>query len=155
MTFVIINEKDYEKTRRAIDKFSSKGKDIIVQGSSIEINRKILENKKTKALILSHKDKRDRLKQRDSGLNQVLCKIARDKNKIILIDLKEIIDCRGEEKGQVLGRLIQNIMLLKKYNVKTGVINKVGRSNHDIMSLFLTLGASTKFAKDTAFRKFP
>ena len=114
---------------------------------------KVLENKKTNALILSHKDKKDRLKQRDTGLNHILCKIARDKNKLILIDLKEIMEARSEEKAQILGRLMQNIMLLKKYNVKTGVTNKSTRNNHDIMSLLLTLGASTSFAKDTAFRE--
>ena len=150
---MIINEKDYEKVRREIDKLASKGRNIVVQGQTIEFNRKVLENKKVVALILSHKDKKDRLKQRDSGLNQVLCKIARDKDKLILIDLKEIIESKEQEKALILGRLMQNIMLLKKYNVKTGIINKSGRDEHDIFSLLLTLGASTKFAKDTSFRK--
>jgi len=148
----IIQEPNPDKARKEIDKLG--GKLAVVQGSTIEFNRKILENKKVKALVLRHKGQKDSLKERGSGLNQVLCKIARDANKTILIDFSEIINSEGIEKAKILGRLMQNIMLLKKYDVKTGIINKSGRDNYDLFSFLLTLGASTKFAKITAFTKY-
>jgi RNase P/RNase MRP subunit p30 len=148
----IITELNPDKVRREIDKLA--GKNAVVQGNKIEFNRLMLENKKVKALVLQHKGQKDSLKERGSGLNQVLCKIARDSGKIIFIDFKEIIEAEGIEKAKILGRLMQNIMLLQKYNVKTGIINKSGRDNYDLFSFLLTLGANTKFAKITAFTKY-
>jgi RNase P/RNase MRP subunit p30 len=148
----IISEQNPEQARRQIDKLA--GKHPVVQGSTIEFNRKMLENKKIKALVLRHKGQKDSLKERGSGLNQVLCKIARDTGKTILIDFSEIINSEGIEKAKIIGRLMQNIMLLKKYDVTAGIINKQGRDNYDLFSFLLTLGASTKFAKITAFTKY-
>jgi len=153
MALTIISEQNPEQARKQIDKLAKAGKIVVVQGSDIEYNRKILENKKINAVVLRHKGQKDSLKERGSGLNQVLCKIARDSNKTILIDSKEILDAEGIEKAKILGRLMQNIMLLKKYNVKTGVINKQGRDNYDLFAFLLTLGASTKFAKDAVSLK--
>ena len=150
----LISEQNPETARKEIDKTAKSGKLAVVQGSTIEYNRKILENKKVKALVLRHKGQKDSLKERGSGLNQVLAKIARDAGKTILIDFKEIINSEGIEKAKIVGRLMQNIMLLKKYNVKTGIINKQGRDNYDLFSFLLTLGADTKFAKITAFTKY-
>ena len=150
----VITETNLDKIRSIILK---KGKDkekLAVQGRTIEFNRKILENKNVKALVLMHKEQKDRLKERASGLNQVLAKIARDSNKIILIDFKEILDSEGIEKAKIFARLMQNIMLLQKYNVKTGIINKQGKDDYDLFSFLLTLKANTKFAKITAFTKY-
>jgi RNase P/RNase MRP subunit p30 len=148
----IISETNPDKVRREIDKLA--GKNAVVQGNKIDFNRKILENKKVKSLVLQHKGQKDSLKERGSGLNQVLAKICRDSGKIIFIDFKEIIEAEGIEKAKILGRVMQNIMLLQKYNVKTGIINKSGRDNYDLFSFLLTLGANTKFAKITAFTKY-
>lgn len=150
----IISESNSEQVRKQIDKLAKAGKMIVVQGQDIGFNRKILENKRVNALILKHKGQKDSLKERGSGLNHVLCKIARDTGKIILIDFKEIINAEGIEKAKIIGRLMQNIMLLKKYNVKTMIINKSGRDEYDIFAFLLTLGSSTKFAKDAVSTKF-
>ncbi len=56
-----------KEVRKEIDKQAGEGKEVVVQGKDIAFNRLILENKKVSALILSHTDKKDRLKQRDSG----------------------------------------------------------------------------------------
>ena len=81
----IISEANPEIARKAIDKLAGSKQKIIIQGQNIEFNRKILENKKVKALVLQHKGQKDSLKERGSGLNQVLAKIARDSEKIIFI----------------------------------------------------------------------
>ncbi|MEK6820483.1 MAG: hypothetical protein AABX71_02110, partial [Nanoarchaeota archaeon] len=87
----------------------------IVQGKDISFNRKVLESKKTRMLILSHTDKKDKLKQRDSGLNQVLCKIARENNIILAIDINELKIEDKKTKEQILSRIMQNIKLIKKF----------------------------------------
>jgi RNase P/RNase MRP subunit p30 len=157
MSLIIVDEKNWEKARKEIDRASVSGekKQIIVKGHEIEFNRLALENKKVNALILEHKGQKDRLKERGSGLNEVLCKIARDNNKIILIDFKEILETRGIERAKILARLMQNIMLLQKYKVKASMINKSSRDNYDLFSFLLTLGSNTNFAKEiVSFKPF-
>jgi RNase P/RNase MRP subunit p30 len=151
MDFITINEANWDKARKEIDKASASGgkKPVVIQGQDIEFNRLSLENKKVSALILRHKGQKDRLKERGSSLNQVLCKIASETDKAVLIDFKELLDSNGRERALILGRLIQNIMLLQKYNVKTGIINKSGRDDYGLFSLLLALGSSTKFAQNT------
>ena len=70
----------------------------IVQGKDIGFNRIILENKKVDMLILSHTNKKDKLKQRDSGLNHVLCNLAKQNNILLAIDLNELI--KTQDKPQ-------------------------------------------------------
>jgi len=119
----IINAPNIQETRKIIDKSAKEGKQIIVQGKDIGYNRQVLENKKTNALILSHIDKKDRLYQKDSGLNHVLCNIAKKNSITLIIDLKEFQIKDKKERGQILGRMIQNINLIKKFKNKTKLIN--------------------------------
>jgi len=153
MGLMIIDEQNWEKARKEIGRAFNEKKKVIVKGREIEFNRLVLENKKVNALIIQHAGQKDRLKERASGLNQVLCKIAHDTGKIILIDFKEILDAGGIEKAKILARLMQNIMLLQKYKVNSGIINKSGRENHDLFSFLLTLGSNTNFAKETAWKE--
>ena len=51
----IIKEKNLKEALKQIDSAFTKKKPVIVQGHDIEFNRKILDNKKIKALILEHK----------------------------------------------------------------------------------------------------
>jgi len=117
----------------------------IVQGKDIAFNRKALENKKTSMLILNHINKKDKLKQRDSGLNQVLCKIAKDSNIILAIDLKELTkETDKKNKAIILGRIIQNIRLIKKFKNKLKLLNSGNKQQ--AFSFLLTLGLPTKQA---------
>ena len=119
----------------------------IVQGKDISFNRKVLESKKTEMLILSHTDKKDRLKQRDSGLNQVLCRIAKDNNITLVIDLKELTEEKDKkEKGKILARILQNIKLIKKFKNKFKLLNSGNKSQ--AFSLLLTWGLPTNMAKE-------
>src|SRR3989344_8293131 len=96
----------------------------IVQGKDISFNRKQLENKATGLLVLSHKDKKDKLKQRDSGLNHVLAKIAKDNSITLATDLQELTEEKDKKnKATILSRIIQNIKLIKKYKNKFKLLN--------------------------------
>ena len=117
----------------------------IIQGRDIAFNRKVLESRKTNMLVLNHTNKKDKLKQRDSGLNQVLCKIAKDSNIILAIDLKELTkETDKKNKAIILGRIIQNIRLIKKFKNKLKLLNSGNKQQ--AFSFLLTLGLPTKQA---------
>ncbi|MEM3405353.1 MAG: hypothetical protein QW117_00015 [Candidatus Pacearchaeota archaeon] len=142
----IIEANDIEEARKKIDSFSKLNKKIIVLGKDIEFNRKILENKKVNMLILNHKQKKDTLRQRDSSLNHILCKIAKKNNVIIAFDFSELERTDKKEKAILLSRWIQNIKLCKKYKVKFKILTNKNKKN--IFSFLLTLSCDTKNAKE-------
>jgi len=118
----------------------------IVQGKTIEFNRKALENKETKILILQHKFGKDRLKQRDSGLNEVLCKIAKENDIVLAIDLNELKKEKDKKtRAEILARILQNIKLIKKYKPKFKLLNY--KNKNQAFSFLLTLGLPTNIAK--------
>ena len=155
-----IFENNYEEARKKIDKISKTSKLIIVQGSDEEFNRKILENKKVKVLLDPENTNRGfSLIQRNSGLNHVLCKIAKDNDIAIGINLSEIIKRESKERAEYLAKVMQNVMLCKKYKVKmlmtTFASNKNElRNSYDMKSLCLVLGMDTKMAKDAVEKGF-
>lgn len=145
----LINKENLNEARKEIDKLAKQGKKVIVHGRSIEFNREILEIKKVNMLILEHKNKRDKLKQRDSGLNEVLCKLARDKNITFAIDFREIQESTGKERAKILGRIIQNIKLIKKFKNKLEILNKP-EDKLNLAAFLRTLGADTKMASEAS-----
>jgi RNase P/RNase MRP subunit p30 len=142
----MINTDNLEIARKEIDKLLKSKKKVIILGKSIEFNRKILENKKVNTLIISHKEKKDKLRQRDSGLNQVLCKIARENNITIAFDFSEL-EGEKKEKALLLARLIQNIKLCRKYKTKFIILSNK-KEKDSLFSFLLTLGCDTKTAKE-------
>jgi len=121
----------------------------IIQGKDISYNRIMLENKKTKSLILNHKIGKDTFKQRDSGLNHVLCKIARDNNITFLIDMDELNQEKQKDKkerAKILSRIIQNIKLIRKFKNKLKIINS--KDKYSAFSFLITLGLPNNQAKE-------
>ena len=141
----MIDTSDIKEARKLIDKISGQKNRVVIHGRDIRFNRMILENKKVDMLVLSHKDKKDRLKQRDSGLNHVLCKIARQNDITLAINLEEL-RCGGKkERAEILSRIIQNIKLMKKAKNKVKLINF--NDKIQAQSLLLSLGMPTDMAK--------
>ncbi len=119
---ILIQENTFEKARKKINE--NKDKNIIFTSNNDELNRKVLEKLKINILLLNQKSKKDSQKQRSSGLNQVLVKIAK-KNKITIgINLDEIIESKEKERGLILARIKQNVKLCNKNKVKMEFISK-------------------------------
>jgi RNase P/RNase MRP subunit p30 len=115
---VLLKTNNPELLRRMIDKAANYF-DIYVLGVSDRINRVALEHKKVRALVSPEFERAfDYTHYRNSGLNQVLCKIARDNNKIIIENFSEFLKKEKKDRAILLGRILQNSMLCKKYNVK-------------------------------------
>jgi hypothetical protein len=65
----------------------------------------------------------DKTHYRRSGLNQVLCKIAAENDIIIGFSFNSLLKCTGARRAVLLGRMMQNINICRKYKVKIGVFS--------------------------------
>jgi len=82
-----------------------------------KINRKAVEDKKVDMLVSPERGSgRDSLTQRDSGLNQVLCTLARKNQVAIGFSFSDILNAKY--RTSLLGKIMQNIRLCRKYKVK-------------------------------------
>ena len=127
----IIYENTFEKARKLINE--NKTKTIIFSSNDDELNRKILEKLQIHILLINLSGKKDFQKQRDSGFNQVLAKIAKEKNVAIGINFDEII--QSSEKPKILARLKQNIKLCNKNKLKMKFIIQNPENQRDIYEL--------------------
>ena len=145
---MIINTTSLPQARKQIQKLKkdNKNQQIIIQAQDDVFNRKILENKDVDVLISpeSH-DRKDKLKQRDSGLNEIHCKLAKENNIKIAIDINQLKKLNPKDKAIILSRIIQNIKLCKRTKTQIIVIPK--QSKQDILSFFITLKGSTQQTK--------
>ncbi|MGB9708096.1 MAG: hypothetical protein ACPLXC_02085 [Candidatus Pacearchaeota archaeon] len=115
---VLLKTADVEILRRMIDKAANYF-EIYVLGTNDKINRVALEHKKVKALVSPEFGRVfDYTGYRNSGLNQVLCKIARDNNKEIIENFSDFLEKDKKNKAIWLGRVLQNARLCKKYHTK-------------------------------------
>lgn len=143
MNSVFIKEKNFEKARKEIRK--NKGKEIVFSSPDDETNRKILEKEKIDILLIPQKGRKDRMKQRNSGLDLPMAKIAKKSGVVIGILFDEILEAKEKEKSEILARVIQNIMLCKKNGLKMKFIphEKNREKDQDFKSLGLSLGMPT------------
>ncbi len=144
----IIKTSNLNQARKEIQIFKKEKKTIIVKAQTPEFNRKMFENPDVNIITnLEQHNRKDKLKQRDSGLNEILCKLAK-KNKIkIGININNLKKQEKKQKAIILSRIIQNIKLCKR--TKTPIILLPEQSKQDTMSFMLTLKASTQQAKET------
>lgn len=142
----MIISSNLNEIRKQAEKLAKQGEKVIVLGRDIDFNRKVLEMKRVNVLVLQHKIGKDKLKQRDSGLNEILCNIAK-KNSISLgIDFSELLTEDKKEKGKILGRLIQNLKLMKRAGNKIEILNKP-EDKKSLQAFFVVLGIDSKLAK--------
>ncbi|RME54537.1 hypothetical protein D6777_03485 [Candidatus Woesearchaeota archaeon] len=124
----------------------------IVEGNGFEGNRKTLQNKKVDILLSPEKGiKKDSMHHRNSGLNHVLCKLAKENNIVIAISFSDILNSKN--RSDVIARIMQNVKLCKKYKVKimfgSFAKNKWElRGYEDLKDFAKILGMDDKMAKE-------
>ena len=148
----MINTTNLNEARKQAEKLKKEGKPIAVLSQDDEFNRKALEIKGLNMLVMNENiEYKDYMKQRSSGLNEVLVKICADKNIAIGVQIDEIAKKEGIDKAKSLARLAQNIMLLKKAGAKLVLVSEDKQvDKRAISSVLLSLGASTKQAKEAS-----
>ena len=121
-----------------------KDKIVVVQGGDEDINRMAVSSKFVDVLLDPHVGrKKDFLHHRNSGLNQVLCKLAKENHVAIGFSFSSVLN--EKNRAQLIGRMMQNIRLCRKYKVKM-VIGSFAknkwevRCEGDIQAFFKTIG---------------
>ena len=115
---------------------SAKKMPIIVLGSTDDINRMALEDRRVDLLLCPEETrKKDFMKWRNSGLNHVLCKLANKNNIKIGISFSRLNRMGSEEKSLKIGKIMQNIRLCRKYKVKL-ILASFAESESDLLSSY-------------------
>ena len=146
MDSIIIQENDFQHARNRIRDARKHGKTIVFTSDDDELARKVLEKEAINVLLISQKSRKDRVKERGSGFNQVLAKLAKKKNVAIGINLDEILKAGQEEKAEMLARIRQNITICNKNKLKMTFFPEL-KDKYDLKSLGLVLGMPTWMVK--------
>ncbi len=97
-------------------------------------------------------EKKDSFHYRRSGTNQVLCKLMKTKNKTLVLDMEKIMT--SSDKETMLGRMKQNLMLIKKYDLNLIICSFATkpnnlRSEEEYKALIRSLGYQEQAKKAT------
>jgi len=117
----------------------SASRESIERGAPLTFNFEITEDK-------------DHTHYRRSGLNQVLCKLATQKNVAIGLSLHTLLSVEGRKRAMIMGRIMQNIIFLRKYKTNVKIASFATnpyemRAPAEIVSLFISLGMRPEEAK--------
>ena len=145
MEKLILTEKNFNRLRDLVKKNSEKF--LIFTSDDDELNRKVLEKLPIKILLIPLEERKDFAKQRNSGFNEVLAKIAKKNEIEIGVSLDELIN--SKTKFKIVTRLKQTIKICSKNKVQVQFIqNKEKRNLNLLKSLGLVLGMPTTMTKN-------
>ncbi|MBN2422554.1 hypothetical protein JXB41_04965 [Candidatus Woesearchaeota archaeon] len=136
------------KNSRDLNKINNNRNIVMTEDNS----RSFVETKKINMHYnFENVSKKDFLHYRNSGLNQVLCKVLQEKNKLIGLSFSNILN--SSCKPVLFGRYIQNARLLKKYNCKFVIASFASqpyelRSRKALISLGICLNFNLRFVKE-------
>lgn len=106
-------------TRLRLYTASAKGKADIAVAEGRDNARHLLEKTGVDVVYgLEREDGKDHTHYRYSGMNHVLAKIAHDRGKIVCFNIGKIASNTGMKRTRLMGRMMQNIKLCRKYDVK-------------------------------------
>jgi RNase P/RNase MRP subunit p30 len=144
MERVFLSEKNFSRLKEFVKK--NKGKEIVFSSEDDDLNRKVIEKLDIQILLVNLEGRKDFMKQRNSGFNQVMAKVMKKKGITLGINLDELV--LSKRKDLILARLRQNIFLCTKNKVNMKFIGfKVEKNLHDLKSLGLVLGMPTWMVK--------
>lgn len=114
-----------------------------------------IENKQKKYhYFAEYLEEKDSLHHRRSGMNQVLMKIIKEKQKILVIGIEDLLI--HEDKPLIIGRIKQNLKLAKKYSVPIIICSLATkpenlRSKEELKSFIKMLGYEDIAKNATSF----
>lgn len=114
---------------------------VLVLGFSEEINRMACESKKVSILVSPEQGfGNDRMDARNSGLNDVLCKMAAKNHVAVGVDMDALLQLPQDARIRRLGKILQNVRLCRKYRVKMVLLDSRGRNEKDLKSFGICIG---------------
>jgi len=144
--FVSIKAKSKKELIREISK--AKGKLTVYKASSEELLRFALEKTKINMVYgMETINPKDSVHFVRGGLDQITCRLAAEKDKIIGFSFSEILNAKNRDK--IIARMKFNIKLCKKYKVKIffssfACSEKELRSAKDLFAFWKILGGRKK-----------
>jgi len=94
--------------------------------------RRSLENKNIDLVYGVEKFReKDRMNQKDSGLNQVFCKLAKKNRVKIGFSFSDVLNSEGAKQSKILGRMFQNARLCNKYKVGM-IVGSFARDKYEL-----------------------
>ncbi len=144
------NEKE---VRRIVASMKGLGidKKIFVLGRDDNFNRRVLETIKIDYLVSPERGhSEDTLKQRDSGLNHVLAKIAKERGVGIVIDFDSLRKMDRIEKARAIARIIQNVKICRRAGcrLKIALFSDEYADKGALKAFLFSLGASSEQVRD-------
>jgi hypothetical protein len=136
-----------EKLGNQIIFLEQKKDSLVSKEKSIHISkatRTNIENKQKKYhYFAEYLEEKDSMHHRRSGMNQVLMKLIKQNQKILIIGIEDLII--HEDKPLIIGRIKQNLKLAKKFKVPIIVASLATkpenlRSKEELKSFIKTLG---------------
>lgn len=126
---------------------------VIVKCTDEKSLRIAAENKNADILIgLESIEGKDSLHGRNSGMNEVICKLLKKNSIAMGISFKSVLN--SANKALILGRIMQNIELCRKYKVEMVLASFAEskwdlRSANELVSFGVTLGMTPLEAKNS------
>lgn len=128
---------------------------IAFVGGDDLVNRRAVESLKIDYLVSPERDaKFDNLKQRDSGLNHVVAKMAGEKGVGIVVDMGEVSLLEGKKKARRIAKILQNVKVCRRAGCevliasfgkdKKNVFDELGRKSFGV-----SLGMSSSEVRDS------
>lgn len=140
MEQIILREENFSRLKELIKKNSDK--EIIFNSDDDDLNLKVLEKLKISVLLINLAARKDFAKQRNSGFNQVMAKLAKKNNVTLGINLDELV--LSSDKVRVIARLRQNVEICNRNKVQMKFVGqKIKRDTYDLKSLGLVLKMPT------------
>jgi len=148
--FVLVSGKSKKEVLKKIKEGKKKGFLVVVKPENEEILRFVLEKTEAEMVfgqeLINPKDSVHFLR---GGLDQIVCKIAAKRRKVIGFSFGDVLRAEGKKRSKLLGRIMFNIKLCRKYNVRvlfSGFSeSKWGmRSVHDLKAFWEMLGGVGK-----------
>ncbi len=158
--YLIDTNGDEKELRKIIDLLRKKNKIIAIIGGDNLFNRRVLETMPINYLISPEKGlKFDNLKQKDSGINHVLAKIAKQKNISIVIDFCDLKKLDDFDLSIRIARISQNLRVCQKIGTSIKIATfaehkKDFCSTKELQEFMISIGASTKQAVDAVYFDF-
>jgi hypothetical protein len=114
--------------------------------SNTQKDRGIIESKKADIIFEFEQERRkDSTHFRHAGLNQVLLKLMKQKKVAYGLSFAQLLHVSQEERAKIIGRMLQNIRLCRKYKVPVVVASFARkpsemRDHKDLLAFARTLG---------------
>jgi len=132
-------------------KFSGK---IGIFGGDDAFNRRAVESLEINYLVsVEALVGRDTLKQRDSGLNHVVARIAKEKGICVVVGIGEVSKLEEKKKAKRIAKIMQNVKICRKVGCRI-LIASLGRNKGEVFdekgrkSFGVGLGMSSDEVRD-------